>query len=137
VAVSPSYDNEAVGPVAQGRFLNAVAALETELPPQALMKMLQGLEAQAGRLPEEKRQHGGPRTLDLDLLLYDDVVLNAVGLTVPHPRMHERWFVLRPLVDVEPRVMHPVLKATAEQLLAQWEAGRESRGSRTPGAEHR
>lgn len=125
LAMSRVYETEPVGPVVQGPFLNAVALLETQLSPQELYKGMQALEAREGRPPGEARQAWGPRTLDLDLLLYDELIVDTPGLTVPHPRMHERWFVLKPLVDVDPAARHPVLAKTAAELLEQWERGHE------------
>jgi len=87
------------GPDNQGAYLNMVVALETELDPYALMRWLHHIEAEAGRVREI---HWGPRTLDLDLLFYDDVSIAGGELTVPHPRYADRRFVLAPLQEVAP-----------------------------------
>ena len=121
VAVSPVYETEPVGPISQGRFLNAVAELDSGLNPPDLLKALLGIESDCGRRPSSRRPKGGPRTLDLDLLLYDDRVVEAPDLSLPHPQMHQRWFVLKPLCDLDPSVVHPVLNRTAGQLLADLE----------------
>ena len=88
------------GPENQGAYLNMVVALETDLDPYALMRWLHLIEAEAGRVREI---HWGPRTLDLDLLFYDDVLIAGGELTVPHPRYAERRFVLAPLQEVAPQ----------------------------------
>ena len=88
------------GPENQGAYLNMVVVLETELDPYALMRWLHRIEAEAGRVREI---HWGPRTLDLDLLFYDDVSIAGGELTVPHPRYAERRFVLAPLQEVAPQ----------------------------------
>lgn len=117
VGWSRVYETDPVGPVAQARFLNAAAELATTLGPRDLLAGLRGIEREAGREPGDRRVRWGPRTLDLDILLYDDLVLQEADLVVPHPRMHERAFVLRPLVDLDPGVLHPALARTAAELL--------------------
>lgn len=121
VGFSPVYETAPVGPVAQGDFLNAAAEIETELAPESLLEAMAAIEVRAGREPRDRRQHWGPRTLDMDLLLYDQQVLSTPTLTVPHPRLHERWFVLRPLADLDPGAMHPVLRRSIGELLAEVE----------------
>ncbi|MDO8419649.1 MAG: 2-amino-4-hydroxy-6-hydroxymethyldihydropteridine diphosphokinase [Rubrivivax sp.] len=105
VAASPLYRS---GPVeAQGPdFVNAVAELSTTLTPRELLVALQGIEQAHGR---QRPYRHAPRTLDLDLLLYGQRVIDAPGLAVPHPRLHERAFVLRPLADLAPGLLHPQL----------------------------
>jgi 2-amino-4-hydroxy-6-hydroxymethyldihydropteridine diphosphokinase len=93
-----------VGKIDQPDFVNAVAMLRTELAPRALLRALLDLEARQGRLRSEPN---GARTLDLDLLLYDERVIHEPGLEIPHPRMHERAFVLLPLAELNPEVMIP------------------------------
>lgn len=103
-------------------FLNMVLELKTTLAPLNLLELLLGIENQMGR----KRRGSAsslqgrryePRNIDLDLLLYDDLVLNSERLTLPHPRMHERRFVLVPLAEISPKVIHPLLKKSVERLL--------------------
>jgi 2-amino-4-hydroxy-6-hydroxymethyldihydropteridine diphosphokinase len=105
-AVSSLYETEPVGYLEQPPFLNAVVALETALAPTELMQALLAIERDMGRTREFKN---APRTLDLDLLLLDDLVLDIPGLTLPHPRMHERAFVLVPLAEIAPNLWHPAL----------------------------
>ena len=119
VRMSSVITTDPVGPVQQGKFLNAAIELRTSLSPQALHQLLRELEAQAGREPVGTRQRWGPRTLDLDILLYGDAVIDDAALTVPHPSMHERWFVLAPLAELGPNAMHPLLKESVAKLLAE------------------
>lgn len=118
VHLSPTYETEPVGPGEQGRFLNAAAAIETTLPPGELLGHLLRIERLAGR---EREVKWGPRTLDLDLLLYDDRIIETEDLTLPHPHMHERWFVLKPLNDIAPEAIHPTLGKTVRELLTEVE----------------
>ncbi len=97
VATSGIYRSRALGPGEQPDYLNAVVALDTTLDPLALLRALQAIEQAQGRVRGER---WGARTLDLDLLLYDDVVLDSTELTLPHPRMAERDFVLYPLAEI-------------------------------------
>jgi len=105
VAVSPLHETDPVGYLDQPRFLNGAAQLETELAPLALLDALLDVEKALGRVREGPRF--GPRTLDLDLLLYGDTVVDEPGLTVPHPRLHERRFVLEPLAELDPALVVP------------------------------
>jgi len=100
-AVSSLIETDPVGLVDQPRFLNGVAALETALPARALLELLLDLERRFGRVREGVPAQG-PRTLDLDLLLYGDAEIDEPGLRVPHPRLHERAFVLGPLAELAP-----------------------------------
>ena len=116
VARSGLYATEPVGYADQPAFLNAAVALETDLDPEPLLDRLLAIELHFGR----DRSHGirnGPRTLDLDLILYDDQILNSERLTLPHPRMHERSFVLLPLAEIAPEQIHPGLNKTMKELL--------------------
>ncbi len=111
---SSTFHNTApVGPIAQGEFLNAAAAVETELPAGELLAALHGIEREFGR-DRAREQRWGPRTLDLDLLLYGDQVIREPDLEVPHPRMAERMFVLGPLVEVMPAAVIPGVGTVAE-----------------------
>lgn len=106
-AVSSFYRTPAWGMTAQPDFVNAVVALETTLEPAALLEAMLGIERRAGRDRGDDAPRWGPRTLDLDLLLYGDQVLDLPGLQVPHPRLHERAFALLPLVEIAPEAVIP------------------------------
>jgi 2-amino-4-hydroxy-6-hydroxymethyldihydropteridine diphosphokinase len=116
--LSPVYETDPVGPP-QPPYLNMVAELETELSPKGLLAEMLRVEKALGR---ERRERWGPRTLDLDLLLYGDLVLEEAGLSVPHPRLHERAFVLVPLLDLLPEGRHPLLGQSFAELLASLDA---------------
>ena len=103
-AVSTLRETEPVGPVSQGPFLNGAVRLETELAPRQLLERLLAIEERIGRVRVERF---GPRTIDLDLLVYGDEVIDEPGLTVPHPRLRERRFALEPLADLAPGLVVP------------------------------
>jgi 2-amino-4-hydroxy-6-hydroxymethyldihydropteridine diphosphokinase len=105
IAVSSFRDTEPDGIVDQPRFLNAAAALETALPPRGLLDRLLAIERRLGRTRTGPRF--GPRTIDLDLLLYGDERVDEPGLEVPHPRLHERRFALEPLAELDPGLVVP------------------------------
>ena len=117
--VSSVHETEPVGPP-QPRYLNAVAEVETSLAPRALLDRLLAVETRFGRVRGER---WGPRTIDLDLLLHGGLVIDEPGLSVPHPRMTERAFVLAPLCELVPEGRHPVLGRTFRQLLADLTTG--------------
>jgi 2-amino-4-hydroxy-6-hydroxymethyldihydropteridine diphosphokinase len=109
------YRTAPVGYRDQDWFINAAVVLETALAPLALLRALQGIQRRAGRKRQTVRF--GPRILDLDIIFYDDAVIDTPELTLPHPRMHERRFVLQPICDMNPAIFHPVLGECAKTLL--------------------
>ena len=122
-SVSSFFDTEPVGFLDQPRFLNGALALETELEPAALMRALLDVERSMGR-ERERAMAKGPRVIDLDLLLYGDVVMATEELTLPHPEMQERRFVLEPLAEIAPEWVHPVLRLTVREMLERVTADR-------------
>jgi len=115
VAVSSFRETAPVGYLDQPDFLNAAVAIETELGSRALLDLLLSIELELGRTRDGPRF--GPRTIDLDLVLYGDEVIDEPGLTVPHPRLHERRFVLEPLAELDPGLTVPE-KGSVQALLA-------------------
>jgi len=113
--VSSFIETEPVGGPPQGRFINAAAELRTTLAPRQLFDVLKSVEDQFGR---ERGVRWGPRTLDLDLLLYEEEVMDEPDLQVPHPLMHLRRFVLEPLCEIAPDAHHPILCKSVRELLA-------------------
>lgn len=120
-AVSRFYDTEPVGYIDQPRFLNGAVVLATALDPAELMRALLEIERGMGR---ERVVEKGPRVIDLDLLLYRDRVMNTAELTLPHPEMQERSFVLMPLSQVAGDWVHPVLGMTVAEMLWRLEGNR-------------
>jgi 2-amino-4-hydroxy-6-hydroxymethyldihydropteridine diphosphokinase len=114
-AESRIYQTEPVDYTDQDWFINLVVKIETLLDPNRLLQRLQSIQREAGRLKDSIRF--GPRVLDLDIIFYDEVVINSKQLVVPHPRMHKRRFVLQPLCDIDPAITHPVLKTNVRTLL--------------------
>jgi 2-amino-4-hydroxy-6-hydroxymethyldihydropteridine diphosphokinase len=118
VAVSTLHETEPWGPVEQPRYLNGAVAIDTRLQPRELLGVLLDVERRLGRVRVERF---GPRTIDLDLLLYGDAVLDEPGLEVPHPRLHERAFALEPLRELDPQLVVPG-HGPVTRLLAELEA---------------
>jgi 2-amino-4-hydroxy-6-hydroxymethyldihydropteridine diphosphokinase len=109
MAVSSFYETEPVEFVNQPWFLNCAVELDTEKMPRQLLTAILELEKEMGRRRVQKK---GPRTLDIDILLFGNSIVNAKGLTIPHPAMHERRFVLESLAEIAPEVVHPLYKRT-------------------------
>jgi len=116
VQVSRLHETEPVGGPLQAMYLNGVAQIQTGLSPEKLLFYLQETEQALGR--PRQRIHWGPRVIDLDLLSYNDLILETPQLILPHPRMHDRRFVLIPLAEIAPSWVHPRLQKTAQALLA-------------------
>ena len=114
VAVSPFYRTAPVGATGPD-YTNAVVEISTELAPAALLQALHGIEAEHGRL---RPYRNAPRTLDLDLLLYGQRISSDPALSLPHPRLHLRAFVLQPLLDIAPTLIHPLLGPLADRAAA-------------------
>jgi 2-amino-4-hydroxy-6-hydroxymethyldihydropteridine diphosphokinase len=116
VQCSPPYRTEPVGKRDQDWFINGVAAVETSMTPGDLLEFLLSVEDRMGRVRKEK---WGPRIIDLDILFYGDRVLDGNNLRIPHPRLQERRFVLVPLSDIAPDLVHPVFRRTISRLLTE------------------
>ncbi len=114
-ARSPIYETAAWGVTEQPDFLNQVLAVRTDLPPRVLLDQVLAIEREMGR---ERTQRWGSRLIDIDILYYDDLVVNTPALSLPHPWLHRRRFVLVPLVDLAPDFVHPILGKTNVELLA-------------------
>jgi len=112
--VSSYYETEPIGLKEQGWFLNAVVEVETSLSPEGLLRACQEIEDEMGR---KRGVRWGPRIIDLDILLYGDSIIEKEELKIPHPLMHNRRFVLVPLVEISPEAIHPLLKKSVSSLL--------------------
>lgn len=113
--VSSLIDTDPVGPIQQGMYLNGACLVETGFDAQALLAQLLTIERELGR-DRENEQRWGPRTIDLDLILFGDHVIDEPGLTVPHPRLAERRFVLEPMNEIVPELIVPLGRQTVHQL---------------------
>ncbi len=114
LAKSSLYKTKPVGYTSQDWFINGVIKIETDLEPPDLLQMLKAIEVQLGRTETFR---WGPRTIDLDILLFDDKKIETEELQIPHPHLHERQFVLIPLAEIDRHLIHPVLKKTIGELL--------------------
>ncbi len=124
VAVSSFYATEPVEFTQQPWFLNCVVALETQKTPPELMTALLAIEQQMGR---RRLQNKGPRSIDIDILLFNAAIVDSVELTIPHPAMQDRRFVLEPLAEIAPELVHPLLKKTIRELQDALPPGQEVR----------
>jgi len=122
LALSSFYRTAPVSPVLQNDFLNGAAKIVWKASPQDLLALLLDIEQRVGRTRSVPL---GPRTLDLDILLFDDLLLDTAGLAIPHPRLHERKFALVPCIEIDPHLVHPRLKRPLAELLAK--IGKEQR----------
>jgi 2-amino-4-hydroxy-6-hydroxymethyldihydropteridine diphosphokinase len=116
IAVSSFYETEPVEFTQQPWFLNCAVAIETTYTPRQLMVSVLRIEEEMGR---RRVQNKGPRSIDIDVLLFADVIMESSELTIPHPAMHHRRFVLEPLAEIAPQALHPVFKKTIRELLDQ------------------
>ena len=114
LAKSSLFKTKPFGYTSQDWFINGVIKIETDLEPLELLQVLKDIESRLGR---EKTFRWGPRAIDLDILLFDEEEIEMEGLQIPHPRLQERQFVLIPLAEIDPEVIHPVLKKTIRELL--------------------
>jgi 2-amino-4-hydroxy-6-hydroxymethyldihydropteridine diphosphokinase len=130
VAVSSFYETEPVEFTQQPWFLNCAVALETGQTPWQLMTTILRIQEEMGRKRVHKK---GPRSIDIDILLFDNVIVEEPELIVPHPALHQRRFVLEPLAEIAPEVLHPVLKRTIRELRDELPAGQEVRKVSKPG----
>jgi 2-amino-4-hydroxy-6-hydroxymethyldihydropteridine diphosphokinase len=113
VVASSFYETEPVEFTEQPWFLNFVLALETSNTPQQLMTAILRIEEEMGRRRTQKK---GPRSIDIDILLFDDIIMDSTNLTIPHPALQQRRFVLEPMAEIAPEVVHPSLKKTIREL---------------------
>ncbi|MBF0377532.1 MAG: 2-amino-4-hydroxy-6-hydroxymethyldihydropteridine diphosphokinase [Desulfamplus sp.] len=128
VDIANFYKTEPVDYKDQDWFINSVLKIKTTLEPEILMANLKNIEQRLGQY--EKKVRFGPRIIDLDIIFYGDMVINRDNLTIPHPRMDKRCFVLKPLCDIAPEIIHPILGYSAKELLKEVEDDQEQKISR-------
>jgi 2-amino-4-hydroxy-6-hydroxymethyldihydropteridine diphosphokinase len=116
IAVSSLYRTEPISHIEQDWFINCVIKIETDLTPYSLLSDLQDVEKRLGR---KRDMRHGPRTIDLDILLYDNLIVDEERLRIPHPEMHKRRFVLEPLAEIDENLIHPVIKKSIRLLLSE------------------
>ena len=109
-------ETDPIGYEDQNRFLNCVVVVKTEITSELFLQKIQEIENDLGR---KRSIHWGPRTIDIDIIFYDDLVVESETLIIPHPRMHERLFVLEPLLEINPDFVHPIFKKTIKELFLQ------------------
>lgn len=114
VSIAPLYESKPVGYTRQDNFCNTALQAKTDLSPKNLLVFIKKIEKKLGR---KKRFVNGPREIDIDIIFYDDMVIQTADLTIPHPRMHERDFVLKPLSDIALQTIHPLFNKTVLELL--------------------
>src|SRR5215471_9312795 len=124
VAVSSFYETEPVEVTSQPWFLNCTVKMETDKMPKQFLKGILDLEREMGR---RRTQNKGPRNIDIDILLFGSSIVETKGLTIPHPALHERRFVLEPLVEIAPEVRHPLFKKTVREMRDALPAGQSVR----------
>ena len=122
-AQSRYYRTEPVDYTDQDWFVNAVVMVRTAHQPRGLLDELKTIQRRAGRLKDPVRY--GPRLLDLDIILFDSLIIDTPDLIIPHPRMHKRRFVLQPICDIDSTILHPVLKVTMRELLEKLPGGQQ------------
>jgi 2-amino-4-hydroxy-6-hydroxymethyldihydropteridine diphosphokinase len=120
IAISSFYETEPIDVVSQPWFLNCAVKLDTEKMPRQLITAILSLEQEMGR---QRKQQKAPRTIDIDILLFGSSIIEIPSLTIPHPRMHERRFVLEPLAEIAPDARHPIFKRTIRELREALPAG--------------
>jgi 2-amino-4-hydroxy-6-hydroxymethyldihydropteridine diphosphokinase len=114
IRTSELYETQPVGGPPQGRYINGAAEIRTEMPPEELIVMLKSIERDMGREESPLKDH--PRIMDLDIIFYDDSLIDTPSLKVPHPEMHKRYFVLKGLAEIAPGKVHPALGRTVLEL---------------------
>jgi 2-amino-4-hydroxy-6-hydroxymethyldihydropteridine diphosphokinase len=124
VAVSSFYETEPVEVTAQPWFLNCAVKFDTEKMPRQLISAILAIEQSMGR---QRKQQKGPRTIDIDILFFGSSIIDIPSLTVPHPHLHERRFVLEPLAEIAPDVRHPIFKRSIRELRGALPAGQTAR----------